>query len=68
MELSWGNKRISIILNSEYNNVIEVDDEYNAIENSQHTTHYYAQGVGLIKKELIDSNQVWLLIDFNVEQ
>jgi len=56
------------ILNSEYNNVIEINDQYNAIENSQPTTHFYAEGIGLIKKELIDSNQTWLLIDYNVEQ
>jgi len=56
------------ILSKEYSNVIEVADKYNAIENSQPTTHYYAQGIGLIKKELIDSNQVWLLINYNVEQ
>jgi len=56
------------ILNKIYTNVIEIGDDYNMVENSQPTTHYYAEGVGLIKKELIDSNQVWILIDYNVEQ
>lgn len=56
------------ILNKTFVNIIEMKDQYNMVENSQPTTHYYAQGVGLIKKELIDSNQVWVLIDYNVEQ
>ena len=56
------------VLNETFINVIEARDQYNIIENSQSTTHFYAQGIGLIKKELIDSNQVWLLIDYNVEQ
>ena len=56
------------VLNTTYSNVIEISDDYNAVEHSQPTTHWYAEGVGLIKKELIDSNQTWLLIKYNVEQ
>ena len=56
------------ILNAQYTNVIEISDDYNMVEHSQPTTHFYAEHVGLIRKELIDSNQVWLLIDYNVEQ
>jgi len=56
------------IFNETFLNVIEIKDQYNIVENSQPTTHFYAEGVGLIKKELIDSNQTWLLIDYNVEQ
>jgi hypothetical protein len=37
-------------------------------EHSQPTIHWYAEGVGLIKKELLDSNQVWLLTKYHVEQ
>lgn len=64
-------RKISIIykqLNVNYINVIEISDDFNIVENSQPTTHWYAEGVGLIKKELIDSNQVWLLTKYNVEQ
>jgi len=56
------------VLNETFLNVIEIKDQYNIVENSQPTTHFYPEGVGLIKKELIDSNQTWLLIDYNVEQ
>ena len=56
------------LLNNNYTNVIQMFDEYNLSENSQPTIHWYAEGVGLIKKELIDSNQVWLLKKYSVEQ
>ncbi len=51
-----------------FNNVIEYFENSNKTENNQPVKTFYAEGVGLIKKELIDSNQVWLLIDYNVEQ
>ncbi len=56
------------ILNETFINVVQMKDKYNITEHSQPTFHYYAEGVGLIKKELIDSNQVWLLIDYDVQQ
>ncbi len=53
--------------NNIFENVIEIKDQYNIVENSQSTTHWYAEEVGLIKKELIDSNQVWLLTKYHIE-
>jgi len=55
-------------LNYTFNNVIVIADDYNMIEHSQPTIHYYAEGVGLIRKELIDSNQIWVMSDYHVEQ
>ena len=55
-------------LNFIFNNVIEYSEFSNNTENNQPVKTFYADGVGLIKKELIDSNQIWLLIDYNVEQ
>jgi len=55
-------------LNYSFNNVIEYFEYSNKTENNQSVKTFYAEGVGLIKKELIDSNQTWLLIDYNVEQ
>jgi hypothetical protein len=52
----------------EYNNVVEVSDKYNIIENDQSTRSFYAKNIGLIKKELIDSNQVWNLIRYHINQ
>jgi hypothetical protein len=55
-------------LNYTFNNVIEYTEYSNKVENNQPVKTFYAEGVGLIKKELLDSNQVWLLIDYNIEQ
>ena len=49
-----------------YENVIKMSDKYNIAEHSQSTIHFYADGVGLIRKELLDSNQVWNLIRYNI--
>jgi hypothetical protein len=51
-----------------FNNVIEYFENSNKTENNQPVKTFYAKGVGLIKKELLDSNQIWLLIDYDVEQ
>jgi hypothetical protein len=49
-------------------NVVKVREDHTYIEEDQPTVHYYASGVGLIRKELIDSNQVWNLIHYSVSQ
>ena len=51
-----------------FNNVIKYHEYSDKTNNFQTVNTYYAEGVGLIKKELIDSNQVWLLKKYNVEQ
>jgi hypothetical protein len=50
-----------------YNKTIKINENCTAIENNQETNHYYSQGVGLIRKELIDSNQVWNLVNYHIE-
>lgn len=37
------------------------------IEGIQPTNHFFSKGVGLIRKELIDSNQVWNLVNYHIE-
>lgn len=37
------------------------------IEGIQPTNHYFAKNVGLIRKELLDSNQVWNLVSYHIE-
>jgi hypothetical protein len=37
------------------------------VEGQQPTNHYYSKNVGLIRKELLDSNQVWNLVSYHVE-
>jgi hypothetical protein len=64
---------ISDIL-SEYSNnalsfgkTIKIAEDHTFIENNSPTYHYYAKGVGLVRKELIDSNQVWNLVSYHIE-
>jgi len=57
-----------IIGNKTCSNVIVMTEEHTASENKQPTIKYYAEGIGLIRKELIDSNQVWNLKDYNISQ
>lgn len=49
-----------------FKNVVKVTEEHTAIEESQPTIHYYCPNVGLIKKELLDSNQIWNLVDYHI--
>jgi hypothetical protein len=37
------------------------------MEGYQPTNHYFSENVGLTRKELIDSNQVWNLVDYYIE-
>lgn len=55
------------IVGKEFSDVVCLYEEHTASENKQPTYHYYAKGVGLIKKELVDSNQIWNLIDYHIE-
>lgn len=54
--------------NYNYKDVLEFYLEVDPIENLQQTKYFYASGVGLVKRELIDSNQTWLLKKYNVVQ
>ena len=50
-----------------FTEVVEVSERFTAIEELQPTLHYFAKDIGLIKKELLDSNQVWNLVDYHIE-
>ena len=51
-----------------YQDVYVVEEEYDASENKQHTMHYYARNHGLVRKELLDSGEVWNLVRYNLVQ
>lgn len=51
-----------------FNNVVYVSEENNPVEEGQPTNHYYSPHVGLIKKELLDSNQIWNLVEYEIIQ
>ena len=54
------------ILEKNFKDVVKVSEEHTAVEEKQPTLHYYSPNIGLIKKELLDSNQIWNLIDYNI--
>jgi hypothetical protein len=57
----------SYVVNSiAFMSVVMISEEHTAIEESQPTVHYYSPNVGLIKKELLDSHQVWNLVDYHI--
>ena len=59
----------SIILNSIlYNSVVEFNDNKNITENDNQTNLFFARNIGIIRKELLDSNETWNLIRFNIVQ
>lgn len=51
-----------------FENVIIVSEEKTLIEKNQPTKHFYVKNIGLIRKELLDSNQVWNLVSYHIEQ
>ncbi|MFT6504143.1 MAG: hypothetical protein ACJASQ_004286 [Crocinitomicaceae bacterium] len=51
-----------------FGRTICVAEEITAVELNQPTFHYYSNGVGLIKKELLYSDEVWNLIDYHIEE
>ncbi|MBI1835959.1 MAG: hypothetical protein HYR91_01710 [Flavobacteriia bacterium] len=50
-----------------FNKTIVIHENNTVIEGKQPTNHYFSKGVGLIRKELIDSNQVWNLVNYHIE-
>jgi hypothetical protein len=49
-------------------NAIEIYENGTLIEHNQPTKHYFVKNIGLIRKELVDSNQVWNLVNYHIEQ
>lgn len=54
------------VLEENYYDVVSVFEEHTIVEESQPTMHYYSPNIGLIKKELLDSNQIWNLVDYHI--
>jgi len=68
------NKVIISGINDQYNlglfnfeKTIKIHELCTFIENCQPTNHYFSKGVGLIRKELLDSNQIWNLVNYHIE-
>lgn len=57
-----------VIDSSVYYQVPVMKETINITEGRQPTRFYFAEHIGITKKELIDSNQVWKLIRYNIIQ
>jgi hypothetical protein len=51
-----------------FENTIKINEEHTITEQNQKTVHYYSEKVGLVRKELLDSNENWLLLKYDVQQ
>lgn len=53
--------------NLQFAKTIKLYEDHTLIEHNSPTNHYFSKGVGLVRKELIDSNQVWNLVSYHIE-
>ncbi len=55
------------VIDNNFKDVVYISEQHTAVEEKQPTNHYYSPSIGLVKKELLDSNQIWNLIDYHIE-
>ena len=53
--------------NFQFGKTIKIHELNTFMEGKQPTNHYYSKGIGLIRKELLDSNEVWNLVNYHIE-
>jgi hypothetical protein len=53
--------------NLQFERTIIMPEINTVMEGYQPTNHYFSENVGLVRKELLDSNQVWNLIDYYIQ-
>lgn len=54
--------------NLAFQRTVKVHEENTYMEGIQPTSHYFSEGVGLVRKELLDSNQVWNLVNYSIQE
>jgi hypothetical protein len=50
-----------------FEKTVKIQELSTLVEGIQPTNHYFSKGIGLVRKELIDSNQVWNLVNYHIE-
>jgi hypothetical protein len=50
-----------------FGRTVRIDELCDYAEGRQPTKFYYSKNIGIIRKELIDSNQVWNLVNYHIE-
>ncbi len=75
--ISFGGNRITVenildssefILGLKYKKTVQISELNTYMEGKQPTNHFFSENTGLIRKELLDSNQVWNLVDYHIEE
>ncbi|GAB5417879.1 MAG: hypothetical protein Crog4KO_23730 [Crocinitomicaceae bacterium] len=51
-----------------FDRTIQIRESNTYIEGMQPTNHFFSENVGLVRKELLDSNQIWNLVDYHIEK
>jgi hypothetical protein len=56
-----------IISSFSFGKTVKIHELSTYMEGIQPTNHYFSDGIGLVRKELLDSNQVWNLVNYHIE-
>jgi len=51
----------------QFNKTVKIHELNTIVEGRQPTNHYFSQDVGLVRKELLDSNEVWNLVNYYIQ-
>ena len=51
-----------------FERTITMFEDRTIMEGDQPTNHLFSENIGLVRKELLDSNEVWNLVDYHIEQ
>ena len=51
-----------------FEKTLKVHIDQSALEHNSPVNEFFVKGVGLVRKEIIDSNQIWNLVDYHVTQ
>lgn len=54
------------VSNFDFQKTVRIDEDCCFQEGKQPTKFYYTKGVGIVRKEFIDSNQVWNLVNYHI--
>lgn len=49
-----------------FGRTIKVFEDHTSTEHNSPTNHYFSKNVGLVRKEILDSNEVWNLVDYYI--
>ncbi len=50
-----------------FNETISIKNPHNRFERDHPTNYFYSRGVGLVRKELLDTTETWNLVNYHIE-